>query len=64
MNIKKRGRIGIFYKRSLEIAKETELGKECQMPHGSPRRDAETKAYIEKLQMFYYGGSEQRSAAF
>lgn len=36
---------------SLGITQETELGKECQTPHGSPRRDEETKAYIGKVQI-------------
>lgn len=40
MNItKKKGRIG------------TELGKECQIAHGSPRRDEDTKAYSKNLQL-------------
>lgn len=42
--------LGIFCRRNLEIAKETELGKECQVSHG-PRKDAEAKAYIGKLQI-------------
>lgn len=39
---------------SLEVTNEAELGKENQIQHGSPRRDEETKAYIEKLQILWW----------
>lgn len=44
----------IFCKISSEITKKTELGKECQIAHGSPRSDEETKAFTEKLQMLWW----------
>lgn len=30
---------------------EKKLGKECQIAHGSPRRDEDTKAYTKNLQI-------------
>lgn len=42
MNItKKKGRI------------ETDIGKECQIAHGSPRRDEGAKAYAKNLQVLW-----------